>query len=196
MVAIHLLVFFSVFFALALLWPTVRLWRRHRVNALVLPSDDTAHGLVGRLFKATILTAFLLLIALSLGLPLAYTGPLLWLRGSIAIFMGWALLALSLVWIVAAQVQMGASWRIGIDGGTHTELVTGGIFKLSRNPIFLGMRLSLLGLFLVLPNAITLSILVLGEALMQVQVRLEEAHLSSLHGKAYTAYQSRVRRWA
>lgn len=192
----YLLAFFSTFFALALFWPTLRLWREHRVNALVLPSDDSAHGLVGRLFKGTILAAFMLLVSLGLGLSLAVIGPLSWLESSTTDFIGWVLLAASLLWIVVAQAQMGASWRIGIDSGSHTELVTGGIFQLSRNPIFLGMRLSLLGLFLVLPNAVTLAILVLGEALMQVQVRLEEEHLGALHGEAYVAYRKRVRRWA
>ncbi|UQN08066.1 isoprenylcysteine carboxylmethyltransferase family protein [Deinococcus sp. QL22] len=66
---------------------------------------------------------------------------------------------------------------------------------MSRNPIFLGMRLNLLGLFLVLPLAVTLTILVAGKLLMQIQVRLEEAYLSGAHGQAYKQYQQQVRRW-
>ena len=57
------------------------------------------------------------------------------------------------------------------------------------------MRLSLLGLFLVFPAAATLVLLVAGEILMQVQVRLEEQHLTALHGEVYRVYRSRVRRW-
>ena len=38
----------------------------------------------------------------------------------------------------------------------------GGVFGLSRNPIFLGMMLTLLGLFLVIPNAVTLLTFVMG----------------------------------
>lgn len=57
------------------------------------------------------------------------------------------------------------------------------------------MRVNLLGLFLVFPAAGTLALLVAGEILMQVQVRLEEQHLSALHGEAYRVYRSRVRRW-
>ena len=34
---LELLLFFAIFFALAFFWPTFRLWRRERVNALVLP---------------------------------------------------------------------------------------------------------------------------------------------------------------
>ena len=62
-------------------------------------------------------------------------------------------------------------------------------------PVFLGMRATLLGLFLVLPNAVTLAIVVLGEALIQIQVRLEEEFLSAKHGTRYAEYQRSTRRW-
>ena len=192
---IALLVFFATFFALAFFWPTFRLWRRDGVNALVLPYDDTAYGLVGKWFRATLIAVFALLIALSLGLPDRVLGQLRWLEQSALQKAGWALLILSLVLIVAAQAQMGASWRIGIDKDTPTPLVTRGIFARSRNPIFLGMRASLLGLFLVLPSGMTLAIFLLGEVLMQVQVRLEETHLLGLHGNSFEQYRQSVRRW-
>ncbi|WP_237489227.1 methyltransferase family protein [Tsuneonella aeria] len=193
--ALELLLFFSIFFAAAFFWPTYRLWRRERINALVLPYDDSAHGMVGRWFRVTLIGMSLFLAALALGLPPAAAGPLPWLEQPVVRNIGWGLLALSLVWVVAAQAQMGASWRIGIDAGTRLPLVTTGIFALSRNPIFLGMRGSLLGLFLVLPNAFTLAILLVGEVLIQVQVRLEEAHLLASHGPQYEAYRQSVRRW-
>ena len=52
-------------------------------------------------------------------------------------------------------------------------------------PIYLVMRVNLLGFFFVLPNAATLLILVLGEVLMQIQVRLEEEYLRQVHGEDY-----------
>ena len=97
--------------------------------------------------------------------------------------------------MIVAQAQMGASWRIGIDAAAQPPLVRSGLFALSRNPIFLGMRLALLGLFLALPTGATLAILLLGEVLMQVQVRLEEAHLGEALGEDYEAYRRDTRRW-
>jgi protein-S-isoprenylcysteine O-methyltransferase Ste14 len=96
---------------------------------------------------------------------------------------------------VAAQETMGRSWRIGVDTSVRTDLVIHGVFAISRNPVFLGMRIVLLGLFLILPNALSLLILVLADTLMQVQVRLEEQHLLALHGDAYREYGRRTRRW-
>ena len=193
--ALPLLLFFTIFFAAAFFWPTWRLWRRDRVNGLVLAYDDSAHGLVARWFRLTLIAVFILLAALVSGFPSELVGPLTAVESGIARAAGWTLLAVSLVWIVAAQARMGASWRIGIDRGSTPPLVRTGIFGLSRNPIFLGMRASLLGLFLVLPNAATLAILLVGEVLMQIQVRLEEEHLTAAHGAGYQEYRSAVRRW-
>jgi protein-S-isoprenylcysteine O-methyltransferase Ste14 len=57
------------------------------------------------------------------------------------------------------------------------------------------MRLNLLGLFLVQPNTLTALLLLGGELLMQVQVRLEEAHLAALYGPPYAEYRARTPRW-
>ena len=46
------------------------------------------------------------------------------------------------------RCQMGKSWRIGIDTENKTDLVEKGLFTVSRNPIFFGMRMALFGFFL------------------------------------------------
>ena len=190
-----LLAYFLLFFAAAFLWPTWRLWRHDRTNALVLPHDDSAHGVIAAWFRLLIASTFLLLVALAAGLPAHALGRLDWLEQPAPAATGWVLLLASLVWIVVAQRQMGRSWRIGIDTGTQPPLVRKGLFRRSRNPIFLGMRLNLAGLFLVLPNAATLALALLAEALIQVQVRLEEAHLSATFGETYAQYRRAVPRW-
>jgi len=113
----------------------------------------------------------------------------------VLVLFGLGLLLASLVWSFIAQAQMGNSWRIGIDAATKTQLVQHGVFRLSRNPIFLSMRVTLLGFFLILPNAVTFATLLLGDALMQIQVRLEEEYLRQTHGEEYQKYCQRTRRW-
>jgi protein-S-isoprenylcysteine O-methyltransferase Ste14 len=108
---------------------------------------------------------------------------------------GYVLLLVSLGWITTAQYQMGRSWRIGFKDDDIPELVTSGLFARSRNPIFLGMCVTLLGLFLVFPCAVTLAILALSEALIAIQVRLEEAHLRKSLGDKYLAYAAVTPRW-
>ena len=89
----------------------------------------------------------------------------------------------------------GRSWRIGIDHEHQTALVRTGVFGLSRNPIFLGMKISLVGLFLAIPNALTALTLLTGIVLIQIQVRLEEEFLANTHDEEYCQYRQQVRRW-
>lgn len=192
-----LLTYFVVYIAIAFVWRSVAVYRATGINPVVLPSDDSAHGYIGRAFKLTFVVLALVVIVHTWWPGwLAYAGPISWVsRVAYLPEVGAALLVLSLVWVAVAQANMGTSWRVGIDEEHKTELAQSGLFRISRNPIFLGMRVTLLGFFLLLPNAVTLAVLLAGEALIQVQVRLEEAHLLGLHGEAYEAYKAKVRRW-
>ena len=171
-------------------------YRRTGRNPLVLPTRDDAYGYVGRAFKLVI-GLIAAVVALNAAAPtwMPLLGTLDYLQTPLSRQIGWTLLVISLLFLLVAQAQMGNSWRIGIDEKNRTELVSTGLFSISRNPIFLSMRINLLGLFLVLPNAVTLALIAVGEVLMQMQVRLEEAHLQSLHGAKYMEYSSTVRRW-
>lgn len=124
-----------------------------------------------------------------------YAVPIDWLEHVWLTWVGLLLLLVSFGWTVLAQAQMGNSWRIGIDEEHRTNLVRRGVFRVSRNPIFLGMILTLMGLFLIIPNALTMLAFVLGAVLIQIQVRLEEQFLAASHGTEYDDYRRRVRRW-
>lgn len=191
-----LLLFFVAHVLLTFVWRTVIVHRRTGIDPLVLPSRDDAFGYVGRSFKVVMgcIGIFVLAEALTAGAWHRF-GDVEALERPIVRSMGWALLWIALGWIVLAQAQMGNAWRIGIDERRDTELVTDGLFAWSRNPIFLGLRITMVGLFLVLPCGATLAMAAAAELLMQVQVRLEEAHLAALHGERYAAYARRVRRW-
>jgi protein-S-isoprenylcysteine O-methyltransferase Ste14 len=190
-----LLPYYIIFFAIAFVWPSWRIWRRDGINPLVLPRDDSAYGLIGVEFKATMVSVLALTLAISTGSGGQYFGGLDWLEHSTLRALGSTLLIATLIWITIAQAHMGKSWRIGIDSARKTDLVETGIFARSRNPIFLGMRLNMLGLFFIAPNAVSLAILVATEILIAIQVRLEEDHLLFALGKPYQLYCARVRRW-
>ncbi|MGH2956061.1 MAG: methyltransferase family protein [Solirubrobacterales bacterium] len=109
---------------------------------------------------------------------------------------GFVLAAIGIVGTFAAQMAMGASWRIGVDPGERTELVTGGVFALCRNPIYTFMVIAWTGLALLVPTWLSLSSILVGIVAFQVQVRLvEEPHLLRTHGEAYRAWASRVGRF-
>ncbi len=192
---IALLVYFLLFFIVAMAWPTWRIWQRDGINALVLPSNDTAHGLVGRWFKGLMLGVFAYVIAAAAGVDSAWFGQLAWADHFVLKAIGMTILVIAFGLIVVAQSQMGRAWRIGVDAEAIPDLVTSGLFSRSRNPIFLGMRASVFGLFLVHPTGVSLAFWVLTEALIALQVRLEEAYLKGALGQAYKDYSERVPRW-
>lgn len=187
--------YFVVYFAIAFVLTSVLVARRIGKNPLVLPKDDSAYGLIGRYFKLTLIAMFLYVLAYGI-FPEWHPHflPIVQLELAWMTYAGLGLLAFSLIWTVVAQVHMRDSWRIGIDTETQTALITTGLFRFSRNPIFLGMTLSLLGLFLITPNAFTALFLILGHVLIQIQIRLEEEFLTAQHGKAYIEYRLKVRR--
>jgi protein-S-isoprenylcysteine O-methyltransferase Ste14 len=191
-----LIIYFILVFGLAFALPTYRIWKTTGINPYKLGNSDSAHDYVGRYFRLTLLACAAVVLIFTF-LPAAYEQllPISLLLHPITVRIGGSLLVLALLWVLIAQSQMKRSWRIGIDEDVKTELVQNGLFKISRNPIFLGMRIMLLGLFLVIPNAATLVILITGELLIQIHVRLEEDFLTRKHGKSYIAYQKQVRRW-
>jgi protein-S-isoprenylcysteine O-methyltransferase Ste14 len=81
---------------------------------------------------------------------------------------------LGLAGTLYAQLAMGESWRIGVDEGERTALVTGGPFAIVRNPIFSAMIPTSVGLTLIVPNVVALAGLTALALALEVQVRLVE----------------------
>ena len=180
----------------AFFWRSFIVWKKTGINPVVFKSTDSAHDYIGRIFKLLFVLIVIVVLVYSFWPnAYAYFMPIEWLEHSWIKWAGMALLFLSLIWTVLAQAQMGNSWRIGIDEEHRTSLIENGVFGFSRNPIFLGMIVTLLGLFLVIPNALTLLSFVMGLILIGTQVRLEEEFLLKTHGEEYRKYRGAVRRW-
>ncbi|MGQ0567229.1 MAG: methyltransferase family protein [Gemmobacter sp.] len=141
---------------------------------------------------------------------LAFFGPLLWMvwpmlhkvdplwtegktaaLGMIGIFIA----GLGAMVAFAAQMSMGTSWRVGVVSGATGDLVSGGLYRFSRNPTFVGQFMLLVGVSLALPSLPTLlaPLLFLWSAV--TQVRSEEAALRASLGEAYDSYAASVPRW-
>lgn len=189
-------VYLFIYILVAFVWRSYTVWKHTGINPVTFKGSDNAHDFVGRVFKLVFVLVVLVVFVYSFfPFVYSYSSPIHWLEHSWVRLIGVLLLLLSLLWIALAQSQMGEAWRIGIDTEHRTPLVQKGLFGISRNPIFLGMMLTLFGLFLTLPNALTMLAFVLGVVLIGVQVRLEEEYLSQAHPEAYRDYRQRVRRW-
>lgn len=77
-----------------------------------------------------------------------------------------------------------------------TALVTGGIYRFSRNPMYLGLATLLLAWAFYLGNLAALAGVALFVLYMnRFQIAPEERALEARFGAEYIAYRTRVRRW-
>lgn len=79
---------------------------------------------------------------------------------------------------------------------TASSLVVSGIYRLTRNPMYLGAFIVLIGWAVFLANALAFLFSVTFVLyLSRFQIAPEERALASLFGPEFTAYCARVRRW-
>lgn len=113
-----------------------------------------------------------------------------------------------LVWIGYALVVIGLGLALGAVGrfmqarttldphGSVSEIVTGGVYRFSRNPIYLGFVCLLVGFSFIFGSYWGLIVSPLFVIFMNTLViQYEEAYLEKKFGETYTSYKSRVRRW-
>jgi len=141
---------------------------------------------------------------------LAFFGPLLWLAlpilhkvdpfwtegkalapGLIGIFIA----SLGAMVAFAAQMSMGTSWRVGVVSGATGDLVSGGLFRFSRNPTFVGQVALLVGVALSVPSVPTILAPLLFLWSASIQIRSEEVTLRQSLGPEYDRYAASVPRW-
>jgi protein-S-isoprenylcysteine O-methyltransferase Ste14 len=122
--------------------------------------------------------------------------PALLVHGTWPKVIGVTLAAMGLAGTLWAQLAMGESWRIGVDPSEQTTLVTGGPFRLVRNPIYTAMIVFAAGLALLVPNAVSLLMLLGVIASLEAHVRrVEEPVLLRAHGEPYRTYAARTGRF-
>lgn len=108
---------------------------------------------------------------------------------------GAVLLFGGIVLLVIAQLDLGASWRIGIEEGASPGLVTSGLYRFCRNPIFLAIVVTLTGYTLLVLTRLSV-ILLLGAFIgIRQQVLAEEPYLLRTYGDAYRQYARHVGRF-
>ncbi|KAI4449051.1 hypothetical protein C823_003580 [Eubacterium plexicaudatum ASF492] len=103
--------------------------------------------------------------------------------------------AATIVFMIAVWT-MRDSWRAGVSITDKTELVTNGIYQISRNPAFLGFDLLYMGTLLMFFNWILCILTVFAVVMYHLQiVKVEEDFLLATFGTEYMQYQKKVCRY-
>ncbi|MGN6714967.1 methyltransferase family protein [Anaerocolumna jejuensis] len=136
---------------------------------------------------STVLIAAIMFISALLNVSM-FTGQPIRLTGLVLSGLGTCL-------FIIAMATMRDSWRAGIPDKDKTEMVTSGIYKVSRNPAFLGFDLTYIGACLTFGNMVMLVAAVFTIIMMHLQILEEEKYLESTFGGSYTAYKKKVGRY-
>lgn len=97
---------------------------------------------------------------------------------------------------IISVLTMRDSWRAGVSKTDKTELVTKGIYKISRNPAFLGFDLMYLGILLMFFNLVLFEVSLFAMLMFHLQiVNVEEEFLLKAFGDEYLRYKKKVCRY-
>lgn len=186
------LVLYGVFFFVAFGWRTWVQWRRTGDAGLRLRARPGSVQWWAKL-------GFIVALAAGVLAPvagLAGLDPIELLDRSGLQSVGAGVAVIGIVATALAQLQMGVSWRIGVDPSERTGLVTDGVFAWVRNPIFTAMLIAAAGFTLLVGNWVAIAGFVALVVALEVQVRLvEEPYLLTAHGAAYRTYAGRSGRF-
>ena len=97
---------------------------------------------------------------------------------------------------IISVLTMQDSWRAGVSKAEKTELVTGGIYQISRNQAFLGFDLVYIGMVMMFFNWELLVTSVFAVVMLHLQiVNVEEDFLMEVFGEEYLEYKEKVCRY-
>ncbi|WP_312353995.1 methyltransferase family protein [Aminipila sp.] len=182
-----------VFFAIFILTVLARavLLRRKEIRAIVFGATDKTDFLLIPFVLAIIYAV----VANSFQLPLwePLVGPF-W-KTLIPGWVGLALSAAAIIGLIFTLISFGDSFRVGIDEEKPDILVTTGVFRFSRNPIYVCFDTFFIGLFLVHRNIIIVIAVIAFALLIHRQILREEKFLRSHYGAEYEEYCRKVRRY-
>ena len=117
-----------------------------------------------------------------------YARPWTWL--------GYAIMVVGFLTILSCAAQFWKNKTTIHPGHTPSTLLTTGIYRLSRNPIYLAMAIILLGAVISTANLVTLPIpLIFVSIITELFIKPEERILREQFGEGYTRYQHQTRRW-
>jgi len=108
---------------------------------------------------------------------------------------GISLICLGLVIYIAAWVSLSNTWRIGHDHELKGDLIRKGIYRISRNPMYLFYDLYFVGTFMINGALIFLIMSILLIITLHYLIIQEEKYLNLNYGESFITYTYQTRRY-
>ena len=97
---------------------------------------------------------------------------------------------------IISVLTMKESWRAGVSYEEKTDLITDGIYQISRNPAFLGFDLVYIGMCFMFFNPVLVVISLLAIIMFHLQIKyVEEPFLKQEFKEQYLQYYQQVNRY-
>lgn len=109
---------------------------------------------------------------------------------------GMIVTATGVIFFILSVLQMKDNWRAGVQREEKTNLVTNGIYSISRNPAFVGFEFMYIGILCTFFNVYLCVVTGLALVLFHLQiVKVEEAFLEEAFTEEYFQYKKKVFRY-
>ena len=159
-----------------------------------IQTDQLGKGKEGfiKFIEVTLKISTYLLLVIEVASIIFYTGSV----NSALRVIGLIILAIGVIAFTVSVLQMKDNWRAGVQREEKTELVTTGIYSISRNPAFLGFDLMYIGIVIAFFNWYLCIATGIVLVLFHLQiVNVEEEFLIEAFGDDYIKYRKKVCRY-
>ncbi len=174
------------------LFSRVIILKRKGINAIVFGETDKSDFVLVPVMLFFIYTIF------ASSSPLPYPSVLITplINNVILYVIGLILAIIGILTFISSLISFDNSFSVGIDDEKPGELITNGLFSISRNPIYLSFFLFFFGMAFMHPNIVIICIVLLFFVpVIHRQVLREEKSLKETYGQKYIEYCSKVRRY-
>jgi protein-S-isoprenylcysteine O-methyltransferase Ste14 len=157
--------------------------------AIELPPDEDRPGV-------PIAPPLLFVLPVLASIPLEWVGPTTFAQGSVRWISGILFVVFGVALNIGGFVMQRRAGTDPIPFNPTTRIVTHGLYRFTRNPMYIGFALWTFGIAILADSMWMLAAVPIGLVLTDLLVvRREEHYLERKFGEEYLAYKAKVRRW-
>ena len=187
-----------IVFSALVLGRIVHLRYKYKTNALLIIRNKGMQRILG-IAVVTIINVWVAILLVYILHPeiefLSYPLNLILFNSLPVRILGVSVIFLGMAMYIAAWNALSNYWRIGQDSGYEGKLIRKGIYRISRNPMYLFYDLYFVGTFLINGAFVFLILAVLLIITLHYLIKEEEESLKQTHGESFAEYAANTSRY-
>lgn len=114
---------------------------------------------------------------------------------SLLYYAGFFIFVIAMLLLNLSLINLGRFTKMGLPKHDKIRLQTRGIYRISRNPMYLGLILLAVSTVIILPNPVSIALTIAGIIIHHRIILREEKFLQQHFGREYAAYRKQTRRY-